>query len=47
LASQSVIDLFLEDESQHLAMLGDLIGKPITLTASTDCHQEQYDIVLL
>ncbi len=47
LASQSVIDLFLEDESQHLAMLGDLIGKPITLTASTDCHQEHYDIVLL
>lgn len=47
LASQSVIDLFLEDESQHLAMLGDLIGKPISMAVSTGCTQEQYDIVLL
>jgi ribonuclease G len=47
LASQSVIDLFLEDESQHLAMLGDLIGKPISMEVSTNCTQEQYDIVLL
>ncbi|MFX4820795.1 Rne/Rng family ribonuclease, partial [Acinetobacter baumannii] len=31
IASQSVIDLFLEDESQHMAMLGDFIGKPISL----------------
>ena len=29
LASQPVIDLFLEDESQTLAMLSDFIGKPI------------------
>jgi ribonuclease G len=47
LASLSVIDLFLEEESQHLAMLGDFIGKPISLEVSTTGTQEQYDIVLL
>jgi ribonuclease G len=47
LASQQVIDLFLEDESQHLAMLGDFIGKPISMEVSTSCTQEQYDIVLM
>lgn len=47
LASQSVIDLFLEEESQHLAQLSDHIGKPISLEVSTNCTQEQYDIVLL
>lgn len=47
LASQQVVDLFLEEESQHLAMLGDFIGKPISLEVSSDCTQEQYDIVLI
>jgi ribonuclease G len=47
LASQSVVDLFLEEESQHLAQLSDHIGKPISLEVSTSCTQEQYDIVLL
>jgi len=47
LASQQVIDLFLEDESQHLATLGDFIGKPISMEVSTSCTQEQYDIVLM
>lgn len=47
LASQAVIDLFLEEESQHLAQLSDHIGKPISLEVSTNCTQEQYDIVLL
>jgi len=47
LASQSVIDLFLEEESQHLAQLSDQIGKPISLEVSGNCTQEQYDIVLL
>lgn len=46
LASQTVIDLFLEEESQHLAMLGDFIGKKISLEVATDYTQEQYDIVL-
>ena len=47
LASQQVIDLFLEEESQSLAMLGDFIGKPISLQVETFYHQEQYDIVLM
>ena len=47
LAAQSVVDLFLEEESQHLAMLGDFIGKPVTLEVAQHCSQEQYDIVLM
>ena len=47
LASQVVIDMFLEEESQHLAMLGDFIGKPISLQVETVYHQEQYDIILM
>ena len=47
LAAQSVIDLFLEEESQHLAALGDAIGKPISLQVENLYSQEQYDIVLV
>ena len=47
LAAQNVVDLFLEEESQHLAMLGDFVGKRISLEVATDYTQEQYDIVLL
>jgi ribonuclease G len=47
LASQLVIDLFLEEESQHMAMLGDFIGKPISLQVEALFHQEQYDIILM
>ena len=47
LASESVIDLFLDEESQHLAMLGDAIGKPISLHVESLYTQEQYDIVLV
>jgi ribonuclease G len=43
----SVIDLFLDDESQALAMLSDFIGKPISLQAEPSYSQEQYDIVLM
>ncbi|GAA0224000.1 ribonuclease G [Castellaniella daejeonensis] len=46
-AAQPVIDLFLEEESQHLALLGDFIGKPISLEVEAGYSQEQYDIVLL
>jgi len=42
-----VIDLFLEEESQHLAMLCDFIGKPISLQVESNLSQEQYDIVLM
>lgn len=47
LASQEVIDMFLDEESQSLAMLGDFIGKPISLQVETLYPQEQYDIVLM
>jgi ribonuclease G len=47
LASQAIVDLFLEDESAHLAMLGDFIGKPISLEVESHYTQEQYDIVLV
>jgi ribonuclease G len=47
LASQAVIDLFLDEESQSLAVLGDAIGKPISLQVETLYNQEQYDIVLM
>ncbi len=46
-APQAVIDLFLEEESQHLAMLGDFIGKPISLEVEAGYNQEHYDIILL
>ena len=47
LASQSVIDLFLEEESQSLAMLGDFIGKPVSMQVETSYGQEQFDIILI
>ena len=46
-ASPKVVELFLDEESQHLAGLSDFIGKPISLQAETAMAQEQYDIVLL
>jgi ribonuclease G len=47
LASQSVIDLFLEEESQALAMLGDFIGKPVSMQVETAYTPEQFDIILI
>ena len=47
LAAPAVIDLFLDEESQSVAMLSDFIGKPISLHAETGYTQEQFDIVLL
>ena len=47
LASQMVIDMFLDEESQSLAMLEEFIGKPISLQVETIYTQEQYDIVLV
>ena len=46
-ASPRVIELFLDEESQHLASLSDFIGKPISLQAEAVMAQEHYDIVLL
>jgi len=45
-ASPDVIDQFLEEENQFLAMLGDFVQKPIRLQAEAGFKQEQYDIVL-
>ena len=47
LASQQVIDMFLDEESQSLAMLSDFIGKPISLLVESLYNQEQFDIVLM
>ena len=47
LASQAVIDLFLDDESATLAQLSVEIGKPDSLLVETGYAQEKYDIVLL
>jgi ribonuclease G len=47
LASQNVIDMFLDEESQSLAMLSDFIGKPVSLQVETVYNQEQYDVVLM
>ena len=47
LAAQQVIDLFLDEESQSLAQLGDFIEKPISLQVEESYTQEQYDIILM
>ena len=47
LASQKVIDLFLDEESQALAMLSDFIGKPVSLQVENQYGQETFDIVLM
>jgi ribonuclease G len=46
-AASAVIDLLLDEESQHLAGLSDFIAKPISLQVEPDMGPEQYDIVLL
>jgi len=47
LASQQVIDMFLDEESQSLAMLSDFVGKSISLQVESQYNQEQFDIVLM
>lgn len=46
-ASQQVIDLFLDEESQSLAQLADFIAKPISLQVEGTYTQEQYDLILM
>ncbi len=46
-AAPQVIELLLDEESQHLAGLSEFIGKPVSLQSETAMGQEQYDIVLL
>ncbi|APV49011.1 ribonuclease E/G [Betaproteobacteria bacterium GR16-43] len=47
LASQQVIDLFLDEESQGLTSLGDFIAKPISMQVETTYMQENYDVILV
>ena len=47
IAAPKVIDLFLDEESQHLAELSDFVGKPISLQSESSAGQEQYDVVLM
>ncbi len=47
LAAPDVIDLFLDEESQALAMLSDFIDRTVSLHPEASYTQEQYDIVLL
>ena len=46
-ASPKVIELFLDEESQHLAALSEFIGKSVSLQSEAAMGQEQYDIILL
>jgi ribonuclease G len=46
-AAASVVEMLLDEESQHLAALSDFIGKPISLQAEATGSPEQYDIVLM
>ncbi|MFT3666449.1 ribonuclease G [Piscinibacter sp.] len=47
IASAAVVEMLLDEESQHLAGLSEFIGKPISLAAEATMSPEQYDIVLL
>jgi ribonuclease G len=46
-ASPQVIELFLDEESQHLAGLSEFIGKSVSLQSEAAMGQEQYDIILM
>ncbi len=47
IASAAVVEMLLDEESQHLAGLSEFIGKPISLAAEATMSPEQYDIVLM
>jgi ribonuclease G len=47
IASPAVVEMLLDEESQHLAGLSDFIGKPVSLSAESAMSNEQYDIVLM
>ncbi|MGN1209493.1 MAG: ribonuclease G [Duodenibacillus sp.] len=47
LASQTVIDMFLEEESAALNLLQDFVEKPVSLEVEPVYTQEQYDVVIL
>jgi ribonuclease G len=47
IASATVVEMLLDEESVHLAGLSEFIGKPISLSAEPLMNPEQYDIVLM
>ena len=47
IAHASVVEMLLDEESQHLTGLSDFVGKPISLQAEASGSPEQYDIVLM
>ena len=46
-ASQTVIDILLNDESTNVVELESIIGRKINFQVETSYTQEQFDIVLL
>ena len=46
IASKNVIDYFLEENSQSIAMVEEFLGKPVSLQPDSTYAQENYDIVL-
>ena len=46
-AAANVVEMLLDEESQHLASLSDFIGKTISLQSEPAMGQGQFDIVLL
>ena len=46
IASPTVVEMLLDEESAHLAGLSEFVGKPISLSAESAMNPEQYDIVL-
>jgi ribonuclease G len=47
IASATVVEMLLDEESAHLAGLSEFIGRPISLSAEPAMNPEQYDIVLM
>ena len=47
IAPAAVVEMLLDEESQHLAGLSEFIGKPISLSVEATYSQEQFDVVLL
>ncbi|MGH6636162.1 MAG: Rne/Rng family ribonuclease, partial [Gammaproteobacteria bacterium] len=46
-ASQAVVDKFLDEESSSVAEIEELIGRPIKFQVEQLYGVEQYDVVLL
>ncbi len=46
-ASATVVEMLLDEESVHLAGLSEFVGRPISLSAEPSMNPEQYDIVLM